>query len=102
MAEFAGYEALAEREITHECAGALVLQQREFMKFQEIASRDLASKTMLRDYQRAHPKGLTRYGLIALIERATFGGSVLDPTAMAAPELDDNEIGYALLDGIVP
>jgi hypothetical protein len=94
MAEFAGYEALADREIMHECAGALTLQQREFMKFQAIDG----GRRSLQIYKRENPKGLTRYGLIALLERATFGGSILDRVAMARPDLGDVEIGYPLLD----
>lgn len=96
MAEFAGYESLADRDTTHECAGALTLVQREFMKFQELAEANPTGKT-LQQYKKLHPKGLTRYGLIGIIERATFGGTVLDRTAMTLPDLNDAEIGYDVL-----
>lgn len=96
MAEFAGYEALADREITHECAGALTIVQREFQKFQELVLADPKGKT-LQQYRKRFPKGLTREGLVAVVERATFGGTMLDRVAMARPDLNDPEIGYDVL-----
>jgi hypothetical protein len=97
MAEFAGYEALADREVTHECAGALVVVQREMMKFQDIAQANPGGRTMLKDYKQQHPKGLTRDGLVALVERSVFGGTGLDRVKMALPDLNDTEIGYDVL-----
>jgi hypothetical protein len=94
MAEFEGYEALADREVTHECAGALVLVQREFMIFQNLCLADPKGKKTLQQYRRARPNGLTRYGLIALSERAMLGGTILNPVAMSRPDLGDEEIGY--------
>lgn len=96
MAEFAGYEALADRDVTHECTGALVLQQRELMKFQEIAEADPKGPA-LKAYRRLHSKGLMREGLIALVNRAVFGGTGLDRVAMSTPDLNDTEIGYDVL-----
>jgi hypothetical protein len=96
MAEFAGYEALAERTVTHECAGALTLVQREMMKFQAIAEADPKGSS-LKTYRKLHPKGLTRNGLISLVERSVFGGTALDSVAMALPDLNDAEIGYNVL-----
>ena len=93
MAEFEGYEALADREVTHECAGALVIVQREFMVFQALAPAHPKGKA-LTAYRKARPNGLTRYGLIAITERALFGGTMLNPLAMAHPNLGDEEIGY--------
>lgn len=96
MAEFAGYESLADRDTTHECAGALTVVQREFMKFQEIAEADPKGKT-LQQYKKLYPKGLTRYGLVAIYERAVFGNSGLAGTAMSMPDLNDGEVGYDVL-----
>lgn len=97
MAEFAGYESLADRDVTHECAGALTLQQRELMKYQDIALADPKSKKTLQEYKKQNPKGLTRYGLIALVERSVFGGSSFDRVKMSTPDLNDVEIGYDVL-----
>lgn len=96
MAEFAGYEALVDREVTHECAGALTIVQREFMKFQELAEANPKGQT-LKDYRKLYPKGLTVYGLRAVYERAVFGNSGLSGVAMSTPDLNDNEIGYDVL-----
>lgn len=96
MAEFDGYEKTAEREVTHECAGALVLVQREFMTFQKMGEADPNGQTLKR-YRRERPNGLSREGLVAVLERATFGGTVLSPVAMARPDLSDVEIGYAAI-----
>lgn len=98
MAEFEGYEALADREITHECAGALVLVQREWMVFQDMCEANPKSKKTLPLYRKARPNGLLREGLIALMERAMLGGTVLNPVAMARPNLADTEIGYPAID----
>lgn len=94
MAEFEGYEGTAERHVTHECAGALVVIQREMMRVQ--ASMDEASAEGKRDgiarYRRQHPKGLTRDGVFA-----HFSASVMvmpGELPMARPNLGDPAIGY--------
>ncbi len=97
MSEFAGYEALADREVAHECAGALTVQQREMMKFQEIAEANPGSKKTLQLYKKQHPKGLTRDGILALIQRSIFGGTALGGVKMSTPDLNDAEIGYDVL-----
>jgi hypothetical protein len=96
MAEFAGYEALADREVTHECAGALVITQREMMRFQGLTEANPGGAA-LKNYKRQHPKGLTRDGLVSLVERSVFGGTGLDRVKMALPDLNDTEIGYDVL-----
>lgn len=98
MAEFEGYEALADREVTHECSGALVIVQREFMVFQNMALADPKGKKVLQNYRKARPNGMTRYGLIAVSERAMLGGTILNPVRMARPNLGDTEIGYPAID----
>jgi hypothetical protein len=98
MASFEGYEALADREVTNECTGALVIVQREFMVFQNICQADPKSKTSLQQYRKQRPNGMTRDGLIAIVERSIFGGSSLNPIAMSRPNLGDEEIGYSAID----
>ncbi len=61
----------SESETTHECAGGLVLQQREVKKFEAAC---LASKnTGLKDYLRSNPGGMTKVGLLRVVERAFSG-----------------------------
>lgn len=96
MAEFEGYESLAEREVAHECAGALVLAQRELMTFQDVVHADPHGNS-LKTYRAKRPNGLTRIGLVAIVERSMLGGTVFDPVKMALPDLRDPEIGYALI-----
>jgi len=96
MSTFAGYEALADRNVTHECAGALTLQQRELMKFQEISTANPKGPT-LKTYKKTYPKGMTREGLVSLVERSVFGGTTLGGVAMSLPDLNDTEIGYDVL-----
>lgn len=96
MAEFKGYEALSDRDVTHECAGALTLQQRELMRFQDLALENPGGPT-LKTYRKQHPKGMTREGLVSIVERTVFGGTGLDVVPMATPDLNDTEIGYDVL-----
>lgn len=98
MAEFKGYEALADRASTNECTGALVIVQREFMAFQGIAEANPESKKVLQLYRKQRSNGLAREGLIALMERAMLGGTILNPIAMSRPNLGDEEIGYPAID----
>lgn len=98
MAEFKGYEALADRGTTNECAGSLVLVQREFMVFQNMCLADPKGKKTLQQYRKARPNGMTRYGLIAVSERALLGGTILNPVAMARPNLGDAEVGYSAIE----
>lgn len=96
MAEFAGYEALADRENTNECAGALVLQQREVTEFQDIALADPKGPS-LKTYRSLRPQGMTRNGLAEIISRAMFRGTMLAGTNMSTPDLNDEEIGYPVI-----
>ena len=82
-AEAAGYTPAPDHAETRECAGALILQQREWMAFQ---ISEMAGGT-LRDYRRARPRGLTRDGLLALVNRHVFGGTPFGGPPMARPDL---------------
>jgi hypothetical protein len=78
---------------TLECAGSLILKQREFMRFQRIAEEN-PGEDALGLYRRRHPRGLTRGGLLAVVERALLGGTPL----IGAPEMtrpDLNEPGIS-------
>lgn len=100
MAEFEGYEDLEDREITHECAGALTLQQREFMTFQQMmqASPEAKRGVIFMMYRKRRPNGMTLEGLRAVVERAVFGGA-FSGVEMRSLELDNAEIGYPQIGG---
>lgn len=72
---------------THECTGAVILVQREYMRFQAIAEESGANA--LRHYRATHPRGLTKQGLAAVVQRLIFGGSPLDGTPMSRPNLNE-------------
>ncbi len=77
----------------HECAGALILKQREFMKFQRLCLAH--PKSNLRDYRKANPAGLTRDALADVAARHLFGGvPIVGGLPMAKVNLNDAEIGY--------
>lgn len=95
-----GARAVPEGTTTRECAGSLILVQREFVRFQESDS--------LREYRRSHPGGLTRDGLAVLANRAlanrvTFVGDG-DPDRVAGriglgrgmtlPDLNDVDVQH--------
>lgn len=88
---YVGFTPAPDGARTRECAGATTLVQREFTVLQERYGADITA------YRKARPKGLTRHGILALLERAVFGGSVLDPSAMTRPDLNNPDVGHAAL-----
>lgn len=90
-----GFNPPAEGVKTTECAGALTLQQREVTHFQDICKEDPRGNA-LRTYKQRHPGGMTRNGLMAVVERELFGGVPLlgCGSKMTRPNLNDREIGY--------
>lgn len=68
-----------------------MLQQREFMLLQHQYGADL------RRYLAARPRGLTRRGVVALLERALYGGTVLDAVQMRAMDLVNPDLGHPAL-----
>lgn len=79
-------------DLTRECCGALILQQREMDAFQRVVKS--GAKDGLREYRRRRPRGLTREGLVAIAERALFGGTPLDPAKMGNPDLSNSDVYY--------
>ena len=74
---------------TLECAGSLILKQREFMRFQRLALANPGEDTF-RLYRQRYPRGLTRGGILAVVERAMFGGiPLIGGLAMARPDLNE-------------
>jgi hypothetical protein len=62
-----GYKTVKDDATTHECAGALILQQREWMKMQELGE--------IPAYRKKWPRGLTKEGLLAILNRHLYGGT---------------------------
>lgn len=78
-----GYKTVPENATTHECAGALILQQREFDKFQSDCGGDLPT------YRKLWPKGLTRDGLMMIVHRHMYGGvPMFGARVMSTPNLN--------------
>lgn len=76
----AGCPAPKEGSVARECTGALILQQREMMNFQETKN--------LKAYRASHPSGLKPIGLRAIVERYMLGG-VLGVLRMSRPNLGE-------------
>lgn len=93
MAEFEGYEHTADLGLLSECTGSLILAQRELWKFQQICEADPAPPNGKAEaiYRKANPKGLTRRGMIANVERLLWVPNGPNP------ELNQAGIGYAPL-----
>jgi hypothetical protein len=78
----AGHRPAPAHAVTRECTGALILQQRELLYFQDECGADL------RAYRRRHPMGLLRDGLLTLVERALFSGTSIGGVTMTRPDLN--------------
>lgn len=76
---------------TRECAGALILQQREFMRWQDDCFGNL------KVYRRLHVRGLTIEGIWAIASRAVLHNVPIlgvGGPEMSKPNLNDAEVGY--------
>lgn len=99
MEEFEGYEATAKIEVTHQCAGSLVVVQRELIRFQAITKdveREKAAGTKLRRdealrrYRIASaPSGCNRGGLAEWVWRLVIG----ELKGITLEALNDPDIG---------
>lgn len=94
------WRPVPEGVTAHECTGGLIVKQREFMKFQAFVLRfpSATAGKVLRWYHAENPRGMTRYGLMMLVERAIFGGvPMIGGLKMSKPDLNDPEIGHPTL-----
>jgi hypothetical protein len=92
-----GHPCVPEGAQTLECSGALILQQRELMRFQAVAHQVAAGTLKGRAfalYRKLHPGGMTLAGLGSLVERAVFGG--VFGVQMSKPDLRA-EVGHDAL-----
>jgi hypothetical protein len=85
----AGYRAAPEGAKVKLCAGAAILQGREFMRWQDDHQGDTAA------YRKVHPKGLTKAGAMAIAARLLFGRT---PFATEMPDVDLNARGVEFVD----
>lgn len=80
-AQAAGYRPAPEHAQARECAGALILQQREMQHVSDLQA-DLPA------YRKLSPRGLTLDGIQRLLGRLVLGGTPL-ALAMAKPNLNE-------------
>ena len=91
-----GREPVPEDAVTHECCGALILQQREFMALQSrLAAPGADAKSAMKQYRKDQPRGLTREGVMVLLNRALFGS--VEGSTMTRPDLSDPDVYYEVL-----
>lgn len=104
MSDFAGYEATAGREVTHECAGAAIMVQRELDMFQRCvqAAEAEGKRDGLARYKRLRGRlGMTREGLAYAVSVFTMGHlppPLGDGLATRRMELVEPDVGYPGLD----
>lgn len=80
----AGTRAVPDHVTTRECAGAIILQQREL----DILQREYPD---FRAYRRARPMGLTRDGFASMVSRLLFGGvPVIGGPKVSKPNLNES------------
>ena len=77
-----------------ECTGALILQQREVMKFQEhckAAEAEVLSSDRggLKRYRAENSKGMTHDGLAEIMSRAMLGGTPFGGLKLTRPNLNE-------------
>lgn len=78
-----GVKPVPEHAVTRECTGGLILQQREVMRLQAPSGPFKQWDV----YHRDHPRGLTKMGAFAMVDRAMFAGSFYRP--MTKPDLNE-------------
>lgn len=88
---YSDFRPAPEGAETRECAGALIVAQREMMVLQQEFASDV------RLYRRGRPKGLTREGILSVVSRAMFGGTILGGLPMAKPNLNEPDVGHPAL-----
>lgn len=79
-----GVAGPAEGHPTRECAGALVLVQREAQRLGELVE----AGGNLADYRRDHPRGLTRVGMAQVFANLQWGGVMPGTLEMAKVDLN--------------
>lgn len=91
--EAAGHRPAPEGMEVRECAGAVILCQREVMVFQEIAKHYKPGASM-REYRRLRSRGLTLDGLGEIVSRVLFSGTPLTSGDMSKPDLNHDDVRH--------
>ncbi len=92
--EAAGYRPAPEGTEVRECAGAVILCQREAMVLQGIVDElGPGRNDGLKVYRERRPGGMTRGGLAEVVARALFGHSPL-ALGMPQPDLNQEDVGH--------
>jgi len=82
-----GWRPAPPDSVTRECAGSLILKQREVHLLQERYGSDP------KRYRRGRPFALTTQGIVAVVNRVIFGG-VLGTAPMTLCDLNEPGVGY--------
>lgn len=87
-------QPVAERVVTRECAGAMLLLAREW----HTLSTTLEAGGSIADYRRGRTLPLTQDGIGAMVERIMFGGTALDgrPNPGQTTYAEDGDVGLGL------
>lgn len=92
-----GWKPIPEGVKTKACIGAIILMQRELMRFEE-ACNAAPKKQGLKLYRQQHPKGMSRDGIRIVFNELIFGG----PLKEERPDLNDEDISHPDLVPFVP
>lgn len=93
MNEFESAPRVKDTAQTHECAGATILVQREWMTFQAISQAN-PDRDPYRIYRALDGPRMTRDGLFAVAMRASVLESNLLIAAAGRPDLGDMDVQY--------
>lgn len=92
MNEFESAPRVRDDATTHVCAGATILLQREYMRFQELMQAD--GEMGYRRYRGLGGPRLTRDALFQVAMRASVRVSNLIISASGKPDLEDLDVQY--------
>lgn len=98
MAEYEGYEKTEDAPVVRECAGSLLLKAREVTLLNSIAAKIPEGKKVdvMKLYKAVSPMGLTRRGIIKIIEDTAFAGR--SALAMRSDFPEDLDVAYVKID----
>lgn len=85
-----GWKPVPENVELKMCIGALILKQREYMRFDEACAQanSEGKKDAMKRYKATHPKGMTREGFIALADYMIFSQNP------EKPDLNEPDISH--------
>jgi len=84
--------------VTRECAGSIIVLQRELQRLNDV----VMAGGSFADYRRANPKGLTREGAACHLLSTALATNPITGFQMGKPNLNDKSIGFPDLVPWVP